>query len=81
MSSECIFSRLDDYAGVEKRAAEGPEEGGEFAGLLGEVEGVSIPFFFCFCFFFFFFFFLRSSWVVVVVGRGWVGGMCTGRRS
>lgn len=60
VASKGIFSRVDDYARVEEGTAEGPEEGGESAGLFGgRWKGLVWPFFF------------RSLWVV---GRGgWRG--------
>lgn len=49
VASKGIFSRVDDYARVEEGAAEGPEEGGESAGLFGgQVEGVSLASFLSF---------------------------------
>lgn len=36
VASKGIFSRVEDYAGMEEGTAEGPEEGGESAGLFGE---------------------------------------------
>lgn len=60
VASKGIFSRVDDYARVEEGTAEGPEEGGESAGLFGgRWKGLVWLFSF------------RSLWVV---GRGgWRG--------
>lgn len=45
VASKGIFSRVDDYAGVEEGTAEGPEEGGESAGLFGgKWKGLVWPF-------------------------------------
>lgn len=50
VASKGIFSRVEDYARVEEGTAEGPEEGGESAGLFGgRWKGLVWPFCFVHC--------------------------------
>lgn len=66
VASKGIFSRVEDYAGVEEGTAEGPEEGGESAGLFGgKWKGLVWPFCFVHC----------GWW------EEGDGEVCTGRRS